>query len=57
MLTVYVTIEGGVIQGVDVPAGARVIVRDYDTDGEDPDILCEDDDGNSCLTSVYEHDE
>ena len=31
--TVYITVEGGIIQDITSPADITVIVRDYDTDG------------------------
>lgn len=34
MKTVTVTMEGGVIQHVEVPPGVEVVVLDYDVDGE-----------------------
>ncbi len=35
MKVVRITVEGGVIQYVECPRGVRVVVRDYDVDGED----------------------
>ncbi len=51
-LSVENTIEGGVIQHVEVPPGVTVTVRDYDCDpGEGID---RDADGNEYVESVYE---
>ena len=32
---VRITVEGGVVQHVEVPKGVKVVVRDYDVDGEE----------------------
>ena len=38
--TVTVTVEGGLVQGVsDIPKGLKVLVKDYDTEGEEE--VCE----------------
>lgn len=36
---VHITVEGGVIQDVQVPKGVKVAVRDYDIDGVEPERL------------------
>lgn len=53
--TVIITVEGGVIQDVDLPEDVVVIVRDYDCEGFDEDLLIKDEDGNECIESVWEH--
>jgi hypothetical protein len=50
---VAITVEGGVIQSVDCPAGVQVVIRDYDIDGSEAD-LAEDDSGDEYLESVWE---
>ena len=42
MKTVIITVEGGVVQNVEVPEGVTVIVRDYDVDGTESDLLQQD---------------
>lgn len=51
--TVTVVVEGGVVQHVAVPFGVRVVVRDYDTDGDDLDLPT-DGNGDAYLESVWE---
>jgi len=51
--TVTIAVEGGVVQGVDCPAGVQVVVRDYDVDGSEPD-LAEDETGDEYLESIWE---
>ena len=53
---VRVTVEGGVIQYVEVPEGVTVIVRDYDAEGCDPDLVEQDDDGNDYIESIWEQE-
>ncbi len=50
---VVVTVEGGVVQHVECPAGVKVVVRDYDAEGVDADLLSADDDGNEYVESVW----
>ena len=38
MLTVQITMEGGVIQDMQCPAGVRVVVHDYDVDSSEEDL-------------------
>lgn len=56
MKIVRVTVEGGVVQNVEVPKGVRVIVKDYDVEGCDDDQLEQDEAGDSFITSVWESD-
>ncbi len=53
MKTVRITVEGGVIQFVDCPRGVRVIVKDYDVDGEDN--VHQDEQGDAYIEGVWEH--
>jgi hypothetical protein len=54
--TVIVTIEGGMVQHVEVPKGVRVIVRDYDTEGADADLVQKDENGDECFESIWSGD-
>jgi hypothetical protein len=54
MLTVRITVEGGVIQDVQCPEGVRVVVKDYDTEGTPEEELHEDDDGYQFIESIWE---
>lgn len=50
---VRITMEGGVIQHINVPADVRVIVTDYDVDGcED---VVQDDNGDDCVMHTWDH--
>ncbi len=51
---VKVTVEGGCVQHVEVPEGVTVIVRDYDAEGCDPDLIEQDEDGNDYIESIWE---
>lgn len=53
-LTVRVTLEGGIIQNIDMPPGITVKVYDYDAEAYHLDELMQDDDGNDCHVSVWE---
>ena len=50
---VVVTVEGGVVQHVECPDGVKVIVRDYDCEGADADLVDVDEDGNEFAESVW----
>ncbi len=50
--TVHITVEGGVVQHVDCPAGVRVVIRDYDIDGSEADLL-EDDNGDQYIEGIW----
>jgi hypothetical protein len=50
---VIVTVEGGVVQHVEVPEGVKGIVRDYDAEGCDADLVSVDEDGNEFVESVW----
>ena len=43
---VVVFAEGGVVQHVQCPEGVKVVVRDYDAEGVDTDLLSVDGDGD-----------
>ncbi len=55
MKIVQVTVEGGVVQHVDVPEGLQVVVRDYDVDGTEADHLQQDDNGDQFIESIWEY--
>ena len=50
--TVTVSIEAGVVQKVDCPAGVQLVVRDYDVDGSEAD-LAEDDSGDEFIETIW----
>ena len=54
MRTVIVTIEGGVIQDVEVPPGVQVVIHDYDVGNIEEDGVEFDKDGNARLVSIWE---
>ncbi len=56
MMIVRVTVEGGVVQHVDVPQGVQVVVRDYDVDGCEADQLEQDENGDQFIESTWEHE-
>ena len=51
---VRITVEGGVIQDVQLPAGVQVVVWDYDTEGVEETSLQRDDDGNEYVETIWE---
>jgi hypothetical protein len=53
MKTVRITVEGGIVQHVEVPEGITVIVRDYDVDGFPPEVLVQDEQGDSCIETIW----
>lgn len=55
MKIVKVTVEGGVVQWVEVPEGVTVIVRDYDVDGSEDEGLDQDENGDQYIESTWEH--
>ena len=56
MKIVRVTVEGGVVQHVEVPEGMQVVVRDYDVDGTDVSELEQDENGDHFIESIWEHE-
>ena len=52
-ITVIVTVSGGVVQHVEVPEGACVVVRDYDTDGIEDENLQQDGAGDKYVESIW----
>jgi len=59
VVTITIEVEDGLAAVVDVaaPPGltVRVKLRDYDTDGSDPDDLDTDDNGRPCFESIMEY--
>lgn len=53
--TINITVEGGVIQHVEVPAGVRVVVRDYDVDCVELHRLQRDQDGHAFVEQIWNH--
>ena len=51
--TVRVIVSGGVVQHVEVPEGVTVIVRDYDVDGVESDLLQQDRGGDNYIESIW----
>jgi hypothetical protein len=52
MLTVRITMEGGVIQDMLCPTGVRVVVHDYDVDGSEDDLR-EDENGDKYVEGTW----
>ncbi len=51
--TITVTVDGGLIQDIDgIPPGVAVEVRDYDLEGNDTDVLA-DNDGNEYFRGLW----
>jgi hypothetical protein len=50
---VRITVEGGVVQHVEVPKGVQVVVRDYDVDGVE-ESLERDDNGDPFIESIWD---
>ena len=53
MKTVKITVEGGVVQHVEVPDGVTVIVRDYDVEGVEPELLQQDRGGDNYTEAIW----
>jgi len=53
MKTVTITVEGGVVQNVEVPEGVTVIVRDYDVESIESDLLQQDRGGDDYIESIW----
>ena len=51
--TVRVIVSGGVVQHVEVPAGVTVIIRDYDVDGVESDLLQQDRGGDNYVETIW----
>lgn len=56
MKIIRVTVEGGVVQHVEVPEGVQVIVRDYDVEDTDADELEQDENGDQFIESTWENE-
>jgi hypothetical protein len=55
MKTVKITLEGGVIQDIDVPSGVKVVVYDFDTDGVPEEDLRRAPSGEMCVQTTWWH--
>jgi len=57
--TVYITIEGGIIQDMNIPKGIEVVVCDYDVNVNDPTCkpITRDDYNHPYLKTVWEHED
>ncbi len=53
MKTVQVIVSGGVVQHVEVPDGVSVIVRDYDVEGIESDLLRRDDHDDHYIEAIW----
>jgi hypothetical protein len=54
---VNVFMEGGIIQNIELPAGVRVTVYDYDVEGVDADRIEKDGKGDECTIATWEPQE
>ncbi len=50
---VEVYVDGGLVDWVNMPPGVRVIVRDYDVEGEDEERIVTDKDGDECIETEW----
>ena len=59
MKTIYVTVDGGLVQNVtNIPPGIEVVVIDYDVEGADEECLeVSPLDGELCCLSLYTAEE
>ena len=55
MKIVRVTVEGGVVQYVEVLVDVQVVIRDYDVDVADAEQLQQDESGDLFIESIWEH--
>ena len=55
MRIVRVTVEGGVVQHIEVSEGVQVIVRDCDVGDTEADQLQQDENGDEFIESIWEH--
>ena len=55
MKIVRVTVEGGVVQHVEVPEDVQVVVRDYAVDGTDDGEHEQDENGDHFIETIWEH--
>ena len=56
MKTVTITVEGGVVQNVEVPEGVTVVVRDYDVEGIETDVFQQDRGGDNYIEAIWTHE-
>lgn len=54
MSSAVFTLSGGILEVVSIKQGMEVIVRDYDQDDIDPELLCIDKDGGRYIEIVYD---
>ena len=54
MSSAVFTLSGGILDVVSIHVGMEVIVRDYDQDDIDPELLCIDKDGGRYIEIVYD---
>jgi len=50
---VKITVEGGLIQDIELPEGVTAVVYDYDIECVEEDDLTTDTDGNQCIETVW----
>jgi|GEM_PF-4131040 len=50
---VVVTVSGGVPMVVKKPKGVKLVIRDYDVDGVEENLLTQDPSGDDCVESVW----
>lgn len=51
--TITVEVVDGLLEVYDVPKNVRVVVRDYDVEGVEEELLLKDSDGYPCLITEY----
>jgi hypothetical protein len=51
--TITIEIQDGLLNIFNIPEGITIVVRDYDTDGADPETLNQDSDGIDCFEAVH----
>ena len=47
-------LKDGVVDALSIPSGMEIIVRDYDCQTIDPEVLCIDKDGGRYIEIIYE---
>lgn len=53
MSSAVFTLSGGVLEVVSIQKGMEIVIRDYDQDDIDPELLCIDEDGGRYIEIVY----
>ncbi len=56
MKIVKITVEGGVVQHVEVPVGVQVVVKDYDVEGCDEIDVQQDEHGDNYFEAIWEQE-